>query len=88
MTISAAWVAVSTTPVLLADGGNNGLHVKLYNAGGPAVYLGGGTTVAGTSGFAVGSAVSFSVELEQAETLYAVAASGTATVQVFQGGGA
>jgi hypothetical protein len=86
MTVRASWVAVTTAPAVVVTGGSNGLHVKLYNAGGPTIYVG-GSAVSGTTGFAVGSAAALlALELEAYEDLYAVAASGTATVQVLQGG--
>jgi hypothetical protein len=87
MTIQATWVPVSTAPVLLASGGMNGLHVKVFNAGGPGIFLDGGTTISGTNGFQLGSgAAVLALELENDETLYAITASGTATVQVLKGG--
>lgn len=91
MTIQSTQIGVSTVPVLLGSGGANGITVTLYNATGPAVFLGGGTAVA-TSGTAsgglqlAGTAYLTNLEVQRGDTLYAVASSGTATVHVLRGG--
>lgn len=86
MTVQSAQVAVSTTPVALGAGGGNGITLSVYNAGGPAVYLG-GSSVAGTTGFQLGSAQSLAnLSVERGDSVYAVTVSGTATVHVLRGG--
>jgi hypothetical protein len=90
MTIQSTQVGVSTVPVLLGSGAGNGITITVYNATGPTVYLGGGTAVA-TSGTASGGlqlagTQYLSMEVQRGDTLYAVAASGTATVHVLRGG--
>lgn len=90
MTIQSAQIAVSTVPVLLGSGGSNGITITVYNASGPAVFLGGGTAVAasGTAsgGLQLSGTAYQSLSIERGDTLYAVAASGTATVHVLRGG--
>lgn len=84
--IESAHVSVGTAPVSLAEGGSNGVRVNAYNATGPVAFLGGGTAVASSNGRQLGSAEAVSLYVEQGESLYAVTASGTATMQVLRGG--
>lgn len=86
MTIQSAQVAVSTLPVSLVAGGENGVRVNLSNPSGPTVYVGGGTTVSGTTGYQLPGTGSLSLYVEAYEDLYAIAGSGTATVHVLKGG--
>jgi hypothetical protein len=82
MAATNSWVPVTTAATLVASGDWNSARYYIRNGTGPNVFLGGGTTVAGTSGYQLGSAEALSVTLDAGESLYAVAASGTAQLQV------
>jgi LysM repeat protein len=91
MAIRAARVSVTTTAIALADGGSkNGVRARIYNATGPEIYLGGLDATAGTvtasTGFAVAGTSSVDYYVDAGETLYGIAAAGTATVHVLRGG--
>lgn len=86
MTINSAQVSVSTTPVLLGSGADNGIQITVANPAGPTVYLG-GTTVSGTAGYQLpGTSVWGPSIVEIGDALYAVTQSGTATLHVLRGG--
>jgi hypothetical protein len=86
MTIQAARVAVTATPTLLAAGGENGVRVSVFNPEATAAYLGGGTAVTTDTGRVFPSSAFLDWYVEQGEDLYAVVASGTASLHVLKGG--
>lgn len=85
MAIESAQVAVGTSPVSLASGGDNGVSVLLQNASATTAYLG-ASNVAGTTGAQLIGTAALGFYVSQGETLYGVTASGTATVHVLRGG--
>jgi hypothetical protein len=91
MGIRAERVSVTTTAISLAAGGDkNGVRVRVYNATGPEIYLGGLDATAGTvtasTGLALAGTSGVDFYVDAGESLYGIAASGTATVHVLRGG--
>jgi hypothetical protein len=89
MAITAASVSVGTTAVLLSAGEGDaqvGSSVAVaVPSGGSTVYLG-DNTVTSAAGFPLAAGSSFSVDLNQGESLYGVTASGTQAVNVLRQG--
>lgn len=88
MSVESSQVTVGLTPAILAfntDSGNP-VEVVLKNAGGTTnIYLGGGTTVASTTGFLWGTADQpFKTKLGTGEVLYGVASGGTTNIHVLK----
>lgn len=88
MAISATRGTVTTSAVLLASGpaavaGVGQVEVAVrVPSGGSVVYLGGGTAVTTSTGFAINGGELFSVDLDASESLYAITASGSQVVHV------
>lgn len=79
---------VSTTATLLATGpeaingiGQSEVAVRVPS-GGSVVYLGGGTAVTSSDGFAINGGEVFSIDLDSTESLYGITASGSQVVHV------
>lgn len=86
MTLQSERVAVSTVAVLLGSGGGNGISITVSNPSGPVVNLG-GSAVTGTTGYQLlGTATWGPAMIDRGDALYAIAASGTATLHVLRGG--
>lgn len=83
--IVGSQVAVGTAPVALAAGGSNGISVLIQNVSAVTAFLGGGTAE-GTLGAQLLGTAALGWYVEQGEDLYAVTASGTATIHVLKGG--
>ena len=83
MAFKSASNALSTTAEVVATAINPGeTGVLVYNADGVITIYVGDSTVDATEGIPVVAGGSYSVDLHNAEKLYAVAASGTPTVVV------
>lgn len=86
-----AVVTVGTTATLLSateQAPVNGQHLLVTNPGPTTVYVGSGTVTTGgaTKGTAVVAGASISVDLEGAEQLHGIVASGTQDVDVLRTG--
>jgi len=89
MAVSHARVSVGTTATQLTSDydGKDGQTINVQNpAGGADVYLGGAGVTTTSYGFLLGAGISFSVELQDDEKLYAVVASSTQTVNILRQG--
>jgi len=89
MAVSHARVSVGTTATKLTSDfdGKDGQTINVQNPSGAAdVFLGGEGVTTTSYGFLLGAGISFSVELQDDEKLYAVVASGTQTVNILRQG--
>ena len=89
MAVSHARVSVGTTATKLTSDydGKDGQTINVQNpAGGADVYLGGEGVTTTSYGFLLGAGISFSVELQDDEKLYAVVTTGTQTVNILRQG--
>jgi len=89
MAVSHARVSVGTTATQLTSDydGKDGQTINVQNpAGGADVYLGGAGVTTTSYGFLLGAGISFSVELQDDEKLFAVVASSTQTVNILRQG--
>lgn len=74
-------VTVATSPTLIVASDNLNRWVYIHNSGGAKIYIG-DDTVTTTSGFHLGNGESQELYLPERQTLYAVVASSTNTIQV------
>lgn len=79
---------VTDSATLLAQGpeaingiGQSEVAVRVPS-GGSVVYLGGGTAVTTSDGFAINGGEVFSIDLDSTESLYGITASGTQVVHI------
>jgi hypothetical protein len=89
MAVSHARVSVGTTATKLTSDfdGKDGQTINVQNpSGGADVFLGGEGVTTTSYGFLLGAGISFSVELQDDEKLYAVVASSTQTVNILRQG--
>jgi hypothetical protein len=89
MAVSHSRVSVGTTATKLTSDydGKDGQTINVQNpAGGADVFLGGEGVTTSSYGFLLGAGISFSVELQDDEKLYAVVASSTQTVNILRQG--
>ena len=89
MAVSHQRVSVGTTATKLTSDfdGKDGQTINVQNpAGGADVYLGGEGVTTTSYGFLLGAGISFSVELQDDEKLYAVVTTGTQTVNILRQG--
>ena len=89
MAVSHSRVSVGTTATKLTSDydGKDGQTINVQNpAGGADVFLGGEGVTPTSYGFLLGAGISFSVELQDDEKLYAVVASSTQTVNILRQG--
>lgn len=89
MAIDHERVSVGTTATLVGDAGRDrdGFTVMIQNpAGGASVFLGGPGVTTTDYGYEVVAGGDVGVELLKGETLYAVVATGTITVNVLKVG--
>jgi hypothetical protein len=89
MAVSHARVSVGTTATKLTSDfdGKDGQTINVQNpAGGADVFLGGEGVTTTSYGFLLGAGISFSVELQDDEKLFAVVASSTQTVNILRQG--
>lgn len=86
MSIEAAQVSVGTSPVSLADGGSNGVSVLVQNVSATTALLGGSATMGTLTGAQLLGTAALGWYVGQGESLYAVTASGTASLHVLRGG--
>ena len=89
MAVSHSRVSVGTTATKLTSDydGKDGQTINVQNpAGGADVFLGGEGVTTTSYGFLLGAGISFSVELQDDEKLYAVVASTTQTVNILRQG--
>jgi hypothetical protein len=89
MAVSHAIVSVGTTATKLTSDydGKDGQTISVQNpAGGATVYLGGEGVTSSSYGFILGAGISFSIELQDDEKLYAVVASSTQNVNILRQG--
>jgi hypothetical protein len=89
MAVSHSRVSVGTTATKLTSDfdGKDGQTINVQNpAGGADVFLGGEGVTTTSYGFLLGAGISFSVELQDDEKLFAVVASSTQTVNILRQG--
>jgi hypothetical protein len=89
MAVSHQRVSVGTTATQLTSDydGKDGQTINVQNpAGGADVFLGGAGVTTSSYGFLLGAGISFSVELQDDEKLYAVVTTGTQTVNILRQG--
>ena len=89
MAVSHEIVSVGTTATKLTSDydGKDGQTINVQNpAGGATVYLGGEGVTTTSYGFLLGAGISFSIELQGSEKLYAVVASSTQNVNIIRQG--
>ena len=89
MAVSHQRVSVGTTATQLTSDydGKDGQTINVQNpAGGVDVFLGGVGVTTTSYGFLLGAGISFSVELQDDEKLYAVVASSTQNVNILRQG--
>jgi len=89
MAVSHQRVSVGTTATQLTSDydGKDGQTINVQNpAGGADVYLGGEGVTTTSYGFLLGAGISFSVELQDDEKLYAVVTTSTQTVNILRQG--
>ena len=89
MAVSHSRVSVGTTATKLTSDfdGKDGQTINVQNpAGGVDVYLGGEGVTTTSYGFLLGAGISFSVELQDDEKLYAVVTTSTQTVNILRQG--
>jgi hypothetical protein len=89
MAIAHAQVSVGTAATLLSAGvaGRDGQTVLIQNpTGGAAIYLGAANVSSSVYGYALSAGTDFAIELQDNESLYAVTASGTQTVNILRQG--
>ena len=89
MAVSHQRVSVGTTATQLTSDydGKDGQTISVQNpAGGADVFLGGAGVTTTSYGFLLGAGISFSVELQDDEKLYAVVTTGTQTVNILRQG--
>jgi hypothetical protein len=90
MSISHGIVSVTTAATALnasLDGGKDGSTISIQNpTGGATVYIGGAGVTTASYGFLLTAGTTFTVELNQGETLFGIVASSTQNVAVFRQG--
>jgi hypothetical protein len=89
MAVSHQRVSVGATATQLTSDydGKDGQTINVQNpAGGVDVFLGGAGVTTTSYGFLLGAGISFSVELQDDEKLYAVVTTGTQTVNILRQG--
>ena len=89
MAVSHSRVSVGTTATKLTSDfdGKDGQTINVQNpAGGADVFLGGEGVTTTSYGFLLGAGISFSVELQDDEKLFAVVTTGTQTVNILRQG--
>jgi hypothetical protein len=89
MAVSHSRVSVGTTATKLTSDfdGKDGQTINVQNpAGGADVFLGGEGVTTTDYGFLLGAGISFSVELQDDEKLYAVVTTSTQTVNILRQG--
>ena len=89
MAVSHQIVSVGTTATKLTSDydGKDGQTINVQNpTGGATVYLGGEGVTSSSYGFILGAGISFSIELQDDEKLYAVVASSTQNVNILRQG--
>ena len=89
MAVSHEIVSVGTTATKLTSDfdGKDGQTINVQNpAGGATVYLGGEGVTTTSYGFLLGAGISFSIELQDDEKLYAVVATSTQNVNIIRQG--
>lgn len=88
MSIESSQVTVGLSPTIIAFNGDSGnaASIRLKNAGGTSnIYLGGGTTLASTTGLLWGTTEpAFTTNLEAGEALYGITAAGTTSIHVLK----
>lgn len=84
MAVGSQQYSVSTTPVLIAEGGYGQGAVWIVNGGNPDIFIG-AQNVSSTNGLVLAKqTIPIEVELHIGDHLYAVTSVGTATVSVMQ----
>ena len=89
MAVTHAIVSVGTTATKLTSDydGKDGQTINVQNpTGGATVYLGGEGVTSSSYGFLLAAGISFSIELQDDEKLYAVVASSTQNVNILRQG--
>ena len=89
MAVSHQRISVGTTATKLTSDydGKDGQTINVQNpAGGADVYLGGEGVTTTSYGFLLGAGISFSIELQDDEKLYAVVTTSTQTVNILRQG--
>jgi hypothetical protein len=89
MAIAHAQVAVGTAATELSAGvaGRDGQKIVVQNpAGGSAIYLGSATVTSTVYGYALAAGAAFDIALQDGESLYGAATSGSVTVNVLRQG--
>jgi hypothetical protein len=89
MAVSHQIVSVGTTATKLTSDydGKDGQTINVQNpSGGATVYLGGEGVTTSSYGFTLAAGISFSIELQDDEKLYAVVASSTQNVNILRQG--
>ena len=83
MSVTGTRVSVGTSAVAVATADADGSHITIRHAGSAqrAVWIGGSTVAAGT-GWRLAAGEERSFDLAGNETIYAIAAAGTTTVEV------
>lgn len=74
-------VTVTTSPTLIVASDDLNRWVYIHNSGGAKIYVGNGN-VTTTTGFHIGNGESQELFVPEKETLYAIVASSTNTIQV------
>ena len=85
MSISHGIVSVTTAATALnasLDGGKDGSSIS----GGTTVYIGGSGVTTASYGFSLAAATTFTIELNQGETLFGIVAEGTQNLAVLRQG--
>jgi hypothetical protein len=90
MSISHGIVSVTTAATALnasLDGGKDGSSISIQNpSGGTTVYIGGSGVTTASYGFSLAAATTFTIELNQGETLFGIVAAGTQNLAVLRQG--
>ena len=89
MAVTHSRVSVGTTATKLTSDydGKDGQTINVQNpSGGADVFIGGEGVTTTDYGFALAGGVSFSIELQDDEKLYAVVSTGTQTVNIIRQG--
>jgi len=88
--ISHGIVSVTTAATALnasLDGGKDGSTISVQNpTGGATVYIGGAGVTTASYGFVLLAGTTFTIELNQGETLFGIVASSTQSVAVLRQG--
>lgn len=83
MSVTTAATALNAS----LDGGKDGSTISVQNpTGGNTVYLGGAGVTSASYGVLLAAGVTFSIELNQGETLFGIVASSTQNVAVLRQG--